>query len=227
MQLNINTDAAVVFTAKLEKLHRSALPVAIRQSLNSAAFDVKKDTMPKSAANEFTQRKKNFFRATSRVEMAKGFDIKSMSAKVGFIGGGTNQAVRDLEEQEYGGKIGGRAFVPLDEARVSKSYKRSISKRNQLKNIRGIDRIRNKKEFYPKVNKVGTGGHILYKGIVFFVRNIKGSKIDLTPLYSYKQGRSIKVNATMFMRSATLKSGNELEKFYQTEARKQIARLKK
>jgi len=47
MQFNINTDAAVVLTNELEKLHRSRLPNAIRGTLNSVAFDVKKHTLHK------------------------------------------------------------------------------------------------------------------------------------------------------------------------------------
>lgn len=42
MQLNVNTDATVALTNKLEKLHKSAFPVAVRSTLNSAAFDMKK-----------------------------------------------------------------------------------------------------------------------------------------------------------------------------------------
>ena len=49
MILNVNTDAVVALTNKLEKLHRSAFPVAVRSTLNSAAFDMKKDTILKSA----------------------------------------------------------------------------------------------------------------------------------------------------------------------------------
>ncbi|KKL54819.1 hypothetical protein LCGC14_2261580, partial [marine sediment metagenome] len=83
--LNVNTDKVVVFSNKLEKLHRSAFPIAIRGALNNAAFDVKKNTMPVSAEKEFTIRRKNFFKANSRVNMAKGFNVRTMQAMIGFV----------------------------------------------------------------------------------------------------------------------------------------------
>ncbi|MBL4809315.1 MAG: hypothetical protein JKY43_04565, partial [Phycisphaerales bacterium] len=46
VEFNVNTDAVVSLTNKLEKLHKSAFPVAVRGTLNSAAFDVKQKSMP-------------------------------------------------------------------------------------------------------------------------------------------------------------------------------------
>ena len=43
MQLNINSDAVVKFTNKLEKMKKFDLPIAIRVTLNDAAFDVKQN----------------------------------------------------------------------------------------------------------------------------------------------------------------------------------------
>ena len=106
MILNINNDKTVIFTNTLEKLHRSALPVAIRGALNKAAFDLKQKTMPESADKAFVNRSKNFFKANSRVAMAKGFDIGSMKSVTGFtegrLRGSNNFAVQDLEQQELG-----------------------------------------------------------------------------------------------------------------------------
>jgi len=128
IELNINNTANVAFSNKLERLSKSALPVAVRTTLNSAAFDVKKNTMPEQVSKTFTERRKTFFKANSRVEMARGFNVESMQSKVGFINGGKNQAVRDLEAQEEGGKIGGRSFVPMDTSRISKSLKTIVFK---------------------------------------------------------------------------------------------------
>ncbi|KKN42121.1 hypothetical protein LCGC14_0716250, partial [marine sediment metagenome] len=73
--LNVNTDEVVRYSNKLEKLHRSAFPIAIRGTLNNAAFDVKQKTMPVSAEKEFVNRQPNFFKANSKVNMAKGFNV--------------------------------------------------------------------------------------------------------------------------------------------------------
>lgn len=43
IKFNVNTEELKAFTKKLETLPRSALPNAIRSTLNGAAFDVKKE----------------------------------------------------------------------------------------------------------------------------------------------------------------------------------------
>lgn len=138
-ELNINTDSVVVLTQKLETLHRSGLPVAIRTALNSAAFHVKKETMPRSAKEAFINRSDNFFKATSRVEPAKGFDVRRMTAMVGFMANaqvfGIDNAVKDLEMQEDGGDIGGRSFVPLKNARSGGSWRKLVLEKNRPSTI--------------------------------------------------------------------------------------------
>ena len=223
---NINSDAAVVMTNKLEKLHRSALPVAVRQTLNRAAFDVKQITLLSTAKNTFEERRKNFFKAKSKVVKAKGFSITAMFSQVGFFGAETNQAVDDLEKQERGGKIGGRSFIPMDTARVSKSNKKSVSKKNRIRNIRAIDRIRSKKDFHKVVHRVGSGGHIVYKGTLFEIKSIKGRNIKLLPIYSFQKGREAKVKATHFMRRSTNLTVKKMPFIFEREGMKQIKRLK-
>ena len=237
--LNINTDAAVIFSDKLDKLHRSGLPVAVRTALNSAAFDVKKTTMPLSANTSFEQRKKNFFKATSRVDMAKGFNLASMKSIVGFRGGEQNQAVRNLERQERGGAIGGRNFIPIDSARTGGSHSKGVRKQNRINDIRNIVDARksagaNKRQRFVKAAiHAGEGGTVLaeHKGkmILWRVNSIKGrgqNRFKLTALYSYKVGRAAKIKkATHFMQKASTASGKKLEMFYIIEAKKQIKRL--
>src|ERR1035437_10094141 len=108
MFLNINSDKVVMHTATLERLHKSALPVAIRRALNSAAYDVKTDTMPLEA-DIFIHRSPTFFKATSKVAPATGFNIQSMKSTVGFIpSAGAKEsggATKDLAEQEDSGFI--------------------------------------------------------------------------------------------------------------------------
>lgn len=243
--LNIDVSAVVVYTNKLEKLHKSGIPVAVRTALNSAAFDVKQNTMPQSAQQRFVQRQPNFFKANSRVEMAKGWDIRTMAATVGFISdylkvNSTNFAVKDLEQQEYGGQIDAKAFIPLDPARSGGSFVKPVRPINRLTEITGIvDAAKivgasRKAAFVKAAIKAGPGGTVLGnlgKQKLWRIDSItkKGNTIDIkkTVLYSYKQGRSVNVKETGFMRWATLKSGNRLEEFYIKEAQKQIDRLTK
>jgi len=244
MILNINSSAVVVFTNKLEKLHKSALPVAIRTALNSAAFDVKQHTMPKSA-QRFVQRQPNFFKANSRVEMAKGWNIMTMQAIVGFTSenlriGASNFAVNDLEQQEYGGRIEAKSFIPLDESRQGASQARPVRPMNRLTEIKGIVNSANivgpstRAAFVRAAIKAGRGGFVLGnypKQKLWKVDSISriGNQtiIKKTGLYTYKQGRSVNVGETGFMRWASFESANKLEQFYIIEAQKQISRLTK
>ncbi len=239
--IDINNDAVVAFTNKLEKLHRSALPVAIRSTLNSAAFDVKQNTMPKSAERKFINRSRNFFKANSRVEMAKGFDVDKMEATVGFVTAklrGSNQAVEDLEEQEHGGFIRGRSFIPMDTARGGSKTK-AVRPGNRLSKITNIINAKKQKgktkqqQFVQAVLKAGKGGHVLSNFnpvILYKITSIskRGNQmiIKKIPLYSFKKGRGVKIKGTGFMKSATLESGKKLNDFFIKEANRQIERLR-
>ena len=236
MQLNVNTDAVVAFTNKLEQLHRSAFPVAVRNTLNSAAFDMKKDTILKSAKDNFTQRKPSFFKANSRVETAKGFDVKKMSSTVGFTG--NSQAVDDLEKQEKGGEIGGRTFIPFggkggaNPARSGNSYGKNIKPNARLKSIKIVDSTKakgknNKEKFIKSVIHAGVGGFVLgnTNNILWRVNSIKGMRkgeLKLTPLYTFKKGRDVNVKATHFMKEATEETIKKIDKLYMEQAQKQF-----
>lgn len=242
MQLNINTDAVVNFTNTLEKLHRSALPSAIRGSLNKAAFDVKTKTMPESADANFVKRQPNFFKANSRFEYAKGFNVNAMKATIGFVEkglkGSNNYAVRDLEEQEQGGTIEKKSFIPLAGARNSNSNTKNIRSNARLSSIKNIIDARKaqgvnaRQRFIKSVIHAGVGGHVLsnFKGknILWKVNSLKRSdagSMKLTALYSFKKGRTVSVGGTGFMKKASVKSANKIEGFYVEEAMRQIKKF--
>jgi hypothetical protein len=247
MRLNINTDATVIFTNKIERLHRSALPNAIRNTLNKVAFDVKQNTMPRSADDAFEKRSPNFFKANSRVDMANGFNINSMRSTVGFtenkLQGRNNHAVDDLEQQEHGGAIKKRSFIPTDIARGG-SNSRPVKVGNRLSKISNIVNVsnaqgKNKHEkFIKSAVHAGKGGYVISNDILWRIDSIKTkkvrvigryrtTKIKATPIYSFDKGRSVNVHATGFMRRASMESVNKIDQFYITEAKKQIERLMK
>ena len=225
MQLNINSDALVKFTNKLERIRKKSLPYAIRNTLNSIAFDVKTNTMLEQSEKDFTNRNKTFFKSKSKVQKAIGLDIDKMESVVGFYTDKKNQAVEDLEQQEHGGKIGGRSFIPLPTARVSNSNKKNVKKQYRLENINILHKIRDRKHFYSVIYKVGHGKFILYRNVLYVVAEISGHKIKLTPLYSYKRGRSVNINKkTKFFEKSSLKSMLKSKKIYKKEIEKQIKR---
>jgi hypothetical protein len=237
MQLDINTDAAVVFSDILEKIGKSALPNAVRETLSKTALDVKQKTMPKTAETEFTNRKKNFFKANSVVDFAKGKDINSMKAAVGFnsqkLTGGNNFAVKDLEQQEHGGKIDGKSFIPLDPARIGKSYSKSVRANARISKLKFVN-ARNQKgsskeqKFTAAVFKAGVGGNVLgstKKGenIIWKVQRLsKSGKPTLIPLYDYRKSRKISVKKTAFMEKSAEISKKKMNDIYVSEAKKQV-----
>jgi hypothetical protein len=242
MNLNINTDAVVGMTNKLEKLHKSALPSAVRGSLNNAAYDLKTNTMPSKADATFVKRSDNFFKANSKYEYATGFKVDAMVARVGFIEnklkGGDNYSVKDLEQQENGGSINNRAFVPLEGARKDNSMTGLVKPNMRLKRIKTIinpinAKAKNVKEaFIKSVMFAGKGGFVLGElggnGILWGVNSTsrtEDGKFKLTALYSFKAGRQAKVKGTGFMRSASLESAKKMEKYYIEEAKRQIHKL--
>ncbi len=234
--ININTDEFVVFANKLEKISRSAMPNAVRNTLNGMAFDVKKNTMLKSSEKNFTNRQKNFFKANSRVETAKGFDIHGMSSKVGFKSlGAKNTAVDDLEFQERGGKIKKREFVPVKGARPGKNIGKLVSKKNRLGRISKVVKVgytpgkTGPQKFVKSVLKAGKGGHVLTDKSMIRVNNIrrtkKGLKFTLKTLYSYEKNRSVKIKATHFMEKATEQTSKKGRSIFNKEGAKQFKRF--
>lgn len=248
MEFNINTDAVVSFTNTLEKMGKTMLPDVIRGTLNDAVYDVKTKTMP-AASGVFIHRSKNFFKANSKFEKATGNNIGGMRATVGFFSnnliGSSNYAVRDLQQQEKGGTIEGRSFIPLDSARTSGSHTKMVRPNARLNAIKRIVKAKNQKgktkaeKFVNAVLKAGTGGFVLSSNsngdnILWRVdalkSNVKRKKFEpkLTALYDYSKDRSIKIKRpTHFMQKATIMSAKKLDGFFLVRANRKIKSLAK
>jgi hypothetical protein len=239
MRININTDAVVSMTNKLEKLRKSALPAAVCGTLNDAAFDVKTNTMLRSSKNNFINREKNFFKANSTYQKATGFNISTMKSSVGFVSkGGTNHSVDDLEEQEHGGVIDNRSFIPTVFARKGKTHTGLVKPNAQLSKINRIINVndsigKNQREkFVIAASVAGRGGFVLRGDILFRIdtapkSNLRSKKANFkaTPLYSFKKGRKVKVKPTNFMQEASLITQKKLDDFYIKQGERQLAKV--
>lgn len=241
MILNINSDASVIYTNKLEKLHKSALPVAIRGALNDTAFTMKMDTMPKYAKSIFTQRSPNFWKANSRVNKAEGFDIKTMVSTVGFVSSGlhnstTNYSVKDLEQQEHGGVIKGRSFKPLPGARISNSGLKNVRANNRIASIKDLVNsadsrgVNDKQKFIKASVHAGVGGYVLGGKVLWRVTSISRVKGNIIfkreKLFSFQEQGVAKINkATHFMQKSALIVRPMMEEFYAKQAIRQIKKL--
>jgi len=238
--INIDNNAVVKFTNKLEQMRKHDLPVVINQTLNDTAFDVKIRTMPKHASGVFTERNKTFFRSTSRVKKSSGFNINNQQSEVGFIGTGTKKdSVEGLKEQEHGGTIGNRSFIATDGARVGKSNEKQVRAANRLKKIDFIDArkskgrtkkqkfvaaaIKSKETGIPVLgNHVGKGGTRTVSRIRRVTKSGGKIKIARTVLYSYKKGRKVNIKPTHFMKRASLESNLKMDNFFIKNAKKRI-----
>ncbi len=245
MQININTDALVKYTATLERLHKSALPIAIRKALNKTALDVKKNTMP-DAAKVFRKRAPgDFFKANSKVDFADGFNIRSMHSKVGMfplrLSGNNNYAVNDLEQQEHGGKIDKKSFIPLPKARTSGSINKMVRANARLQAIKKSKLINGKNvkgaNWAQKAIKsavhTGKKGFLLNpgrKGSVLWridsIRRVGGNtRFTKTKLYSFNKNRKVTIHkASHFMEKASMKSAQKMDLYFITEAKRQIVK---
>lgn len=234
MNFNINSIEVVQLTNKLEKMHKSVLPRTVRDTLNYAALqDTKQDTMLKSAKKNFKDErtKLNFFKANSKVNFAKGWNVKGMKSEIGFKATKTKTdgAVENLEKQEFGGIIKGKAYIPLRQARIGGKWGKTVKKQYRISNIKDkiVDSNDNKKgknrgqKFILSSLKAGIGGFVIggEKGrrFLFEVRSInrlknRNTTVKSQAIYSVHGGRKVKANPTNFMREAQHQSIARIEK---------------
>ena len=215
MELNVNVSEVIKFTDKLDRIGKNALPTAVRNTLNTAAFDTKKQ-VPITASANFITRNRSFFRSFTLVNKAGGNDINKMQSEVGINASRAPKVAEGLEKQETGGTIGNRSLIAMNQARTSGSLEKRIKKTNYLSNVR-----------ISKSKKKGTGtGFIMIKhgskGTVFAT-----SKKKLTPIYSYQAGRSVKVKKTPFMEQSAMKIQQRIPAIYTKEAQRTIKRYLK
>jgi len=241
MILNVDTGQVVVFANKLEKMGKTKLPIAIRQTLNSVAFEMKRNNLIETSNNKFVNRQPNFFRAMSRVEVAKGNDIRLMQSKVGFmekgLKGQNNYAVKDLVQQEHGGKIGGKTFIPTKKARGG-SMNALVTPQNRLSKIKkkrfiktaDMQGANQKEKFIKAAIKAKSNGYVLSDRFLYRINSLYSSLSDRntyatsTVLYSVKKGRSVKVSRTKFMETAANEAASKMDVIFVNHAKKILFR---
>jgi hypothetical protein len=243
MNIRVDTTAISNHAKTLNSIGKSAMPNAIRGSLNSLAFDVKQKTMPMTSQAKFTNRQPNFFKANSRVEQAVGKDVSVMSSKVGFVStslkGGNNHAVKDLQQQEKGGRIKKKSFIPMRPSRKGGSPGQVVQAKNRLSSINNIVSAdsqpgnHNRQKFVSAVFRAGVGGTILtnFKGkeLLWRVNSLRlqpNGDFKITPIYSFKRNRSVSVGRTNFMKQATDLSSVKIYSIFYKEISRQLDRKK-
>lgn len=243
--IDVNSDALVKLSKKLEGLNRSAFPITVRQTLNTFAFETKK-RIPTEAKKIFVTRNPGFWNAFSRVEKAKGFNVNSMVSKAGMTEGKkgkkSEQAGRNLKQQQLGGKIDGRTFVPKDSARVGGKRTGKVRKENRLSALQDDFKVAPvisrsdgssgrqqflKTSIYAAVHgkKLIRSSKMLYRiqrGRGKYLYKTAGITIGVTPLYSIKKGRSVDVEAKPFVRRIAKLNGKKGDRIFAKHAEKQF-----
>lgn len=239
LKFNIDAHEAVAMTAKLERVSERALPYAVRNTLSEVAKDVKKYSIEKSANKNFTRRQKTFFKASSSVNFARGTDIKRMQSEVGFRSPNNvknSSAVKELEQQEFGGTIKDRELIPTKSARISNSDKRMVQSRNRLKSgkmkivhTRKMPSKSKSKQFIQAVVKAQKGGYVETDNAILRVDRISRPKngrpnFKLSTIYIKNKSGTVRVKATHFMREASYMSYKKIPDIYKEEIQKQLDR---
>jgi len=144
--------------------------------------------------------------------------------------------VQEVEQQEEGGTISHKSFIPLPGARVGNSFNKKVRANARLKNLNNLKNVKNArgKNFAEKLIKsaefVGKGGLLLAGKVVYRIDSVRRQGKDTifkkTKLYSFKKNRSVRVHATHFMHDASMQTHKKIEKFYIDEALRQIAKFK-
>ena len=217
MKLDVNTDATIILTAKLEKLHKSAFTNAVRFTLNDVAFEAKK-LVPQNANKNFTIRQKNLFNRFTKVEKAKGWDVKSMVSSIGIDGTTQGKLTKGLATQETGGNIEGRKLTPHNMGRISGSYAKKIKAKNHFKNL----------------DKIGTSKKRVKGSKYFRIKNgsketvfERVSKTKIVPIYNVRKTKITRLNAKPFIKPSAIQATKKMEQLYNKNAEFQFKKYLK
>jgi len=203
MKLDVNTDAAIQLTSKLEKLSKSAFPSTVRNTLNDAAFESKK-LIPKKANENFTVRQKNLFSRFSRVEKAQGFEVNKMNSKIGLDASYQPKLVEGLAKHETGGNLEGRKLTPHNMGRVSGSYGKKLKTKNQFKNI----------------GKIGTKNKRIKGSKYFVIKNGNKETVfenmgkKIVPIFNKRQSKTNRFKKNSFINPSAIQASKKMDIFY-------------
>lgn len=247
--LNVNNKEVIKHTARLEKLHRSAFPSAVRGTLNTMAFN-DKQMIPKVAKKKFITRSPNFFKAFTTVQKAQGWSVNKMHSITGINANKGSKVAKGLEAQEHGGTLKGRKLLTHQDSRVSKNRNKKVSTRARFDRRGGMhDATRALKshngsrssKFVAAVMSTAKAGKtdMLLRsktnrnGIVYEVKNVSQNiktrkvKFRIKKLYTYRDNPNTKVAPTRFMSDSAKIIHKQVYNIYKKEAEFQFKKALK
>jgi len=244
IKVDVDSSAMAEYSQKMRKINRTALPVAIRNTLNGAAFLDKKTNFPGSASRNFPNGKnKTFFKRYTGVKKAVGYDVNKMVSEMGMMDMGNKSvrtALENMRKQEAGGIID-TGFSYLKEARGGKEHGkvRTANYYDKSKVISGRSKAgRNKgtnkskfvaRAFRAKKEKKPMFFNSMKGNFLVSVKKIKKNgrdtvEIDFKLLMKERKDKPAKIKATNFVLEAAILTQKEIPKLYLIEGEKQIKR---
>lgn len=239
--LDVNTDASIVLTNKLERLNRSAFPSAVRNTLNQVAFDMKREHLPKSFKKNFKPKSGTmpYYKKSIGIDKANGFSIKDMKAVVSLLDPSNKvdkRFVEGLYKQEKGGVIddglrylkGARGNRVRGRVLTENYYDKNnvISGRSKRKGTRKskfVARVyRSIKEDKPMfLNSMK--GNFLVK-VKSFSSNYKTKKLDIkfTFIAMERKVKKTTLKRTYFTKEAGIEASKTMDKIYSDKANYQF-----
>lgn len=216
----IDTVELDYYRKRLEKMHKSDFPLAVRGALNDVAFDVKKNTMPDVFGDRFTVRREKFLSSHSQVvKCSNTFDIKRMSSEAGVTD--RDVAGKQLKQIEYGGVIGER-MVPTKDTRIGNSLSNRQDKAFFYKKFQNkksgkvIDVIKGNNVFKTK-----SGNIVLVKRSPLIIR--KGVVISgKTKLLYHK--RNVSLKSRPFVQPSSEMSSEKIGVFFIKRAHERLSK---
>lgn len=243
MKLDVNTDASIALSAKLEKLHKSAFPSAVRNTLNDCTFDMKSKTVLISAKKNFKSVKQpSLLKRSLLIKKATGFNVNSMTSTIGLIklDNVSDAYSKGLEKQEKGGVIDDGARY-LKGARGSNNLLGKVRRENYYdknKVISGRSKRKGtrKSKFVARAymsNKLNlpffgntSKGNMLFKTKKF--SNSKGKvSMKIIPLMMSRRKVKSKIKQTNFMSEAGIMTFKKINDFYKKQAEFQFKKYLK
>src|SRR6056297_1290897 len=230
--LQFTSNKLINFSHTLSKIHKAALPNAVRFTLTDAAKDIKFKTLQKSSEQQFDVSKPSFFKKFSGYRAASGYNINNMKATAGMIKGQDSKSVAStkIAAQQTAGIVKDRSYIAAEKQRgkkgtLKKSYLDMIKKApivydggNYIKSA-----IEAKQKNKPLlVRKNG-------KGVLTKVKRInkKNPIVKTEILAGYEKDRDINLKTKRpFVINAAIESGRKLDSFFIKNAERQINRYK-
>lgn len=230
----VDTKDIQKLTDALREINRSAYPLAVRSTLNRAAFETKKVATTETIRHTFTTRNTFIGKSVQYERSENTFSIGSMEARAGQVSDYLGKKTDQLDKQEHGQPVvakGNYTFAATPAARGG-SYNKPIAKRNLLTSldIKKLDDIVENPttETYKEIRQSKAFATTKGRKINVLLSNAKGrkgiytvSKNSVSLLYRLND-KTNRIKQRKWLEPSANKIMKNIENIYAEEAKKRI-----